>query len=242
MQGQIPESAEEKKLVADTRNDNEPQLYDIEKVEGKKIVDGVPYYCCFWKGYPRSQCTWESYTGEGDHSWSKEDLKFIEEFEERARKREEAKQARLASEMLKQKLKTTTRAMFGLAKSKLTSVIDFEFDDENIAKELKASIQATAIVMDKNDHTFLVPEGPVASGGEGMKKTMASSICLPLDQNTGSILQDSCADHPRLQSTSRITPRPSGTVFVTPSAAQSAPFSRRSSRLSLTEARKPYNS
>ena len=65
--------------------------------------------------------------------------------------------------------------------SSLTSVIDSD-EDKNV---FSAEIQSSSAHIAKPSLSFLEP----------------------IDQNTGSILQDSCADHPNPRSTSRITPK-----------------------------------
>lgn len=56
--------------------------YIVEKIEGKRIVNGVTQYYLKWKGYPRSENTWEPV----GHLYCYELIAQFEESEKRLRR------------------------------------------------------------------------------------------------------------------------------------------------------------
>ena len=191
-------------------------LYEIERIIGKR-------HDKLFKGSLEYLVKWVGYSRE-ESTWEPyandtdwiNDLHHIRTFEEFLLKN---------NGKIMSHLDAVQTAVFGRndEDSSLTSVVDNDSDKEE-RNVVKSDIN-TALAY--NPKSFV-------------------SLLAPVNQNTGSILQDSCADHPNPRSTtSRITPKAktqSGKDlikdFVTPAAASA----RRSSKRVSSERVVKYNS
>ncbi|XP_034477826.1 chromobox protein homolog 1-like [Drosophila innubila] len=124
--------------------------YKVERIEKKRVVNGVTEYYLKWKGYPRDQNTWEPI----DHLYCKDLVDAFEKCEKR--KAQSQKRLKLASEKMYRQNKQ--KAMKSSSEDNTKFGFDREVEASKILGATNTSGQLMFLMTFKNsDKRELVP-------------------------------------------------------------------------------------
>jgi hypothetical protein len=181
-------------------------LFEVQTILAKQIMDGKVEYLVQWKGYSPADATWEAYQGASDPTW-KDDLFKIKEFEE-LRNNTTATLETMKVEEPEKIEETPVEIQNEENSSALTPIPDNINLDDQIFTEFKSPVFEEPKEVSSSALTPI--EEPLESD-QDIEPCLSLNVAaikpsIHLTGSLQSIVQDSCADMPQIN-TSAITPR-----------------------------------